>query len=169
MRLDPITLRVLYKTWYERVANQVPFKQKTPSQPLARQPRAPRTVLLPIPGALPQPRSPPEPVTLDDHSKVDPLLPFPNRTVKRLRADDSGLPVCESRSSSGSYPAKPQHNLVLGFCLSGRLVGCTALPFKDSFEPDPPPPKWRASRPCHTPAEGLPSGHDHASLCGKIG
>src|SRR5690606_35429471 len=27
---------------------------------------------------------------LDDHSKVDPRLPFPNRTVKRLCADDSG-------------------------------------------------------------------------------
>lgn len=27
---------------------------------------------------------------LDDHSKVAPLLPIPNRTVKRLRADDSG-------------------------------------------------------------------------------
>ena len=25
----------------------------------------------------------------DDHSKVVPLLPIPNRTVKRLRADDS--------------------------------------------------------------------------------
>ena len=25
----------------------------------------------------------------DDHSKLVPLLPIPNRTVKRLRADDS--------------------------------------------------------------------------------
>ena len=25
----------------------------------------------------------------DDHSKVEPLLPIPNRTVKRLCADDS--------------------------------------------------------------------------------
>lgn len=25
----------------------------------------------------------------DDHSKVEPLLPIPNRTVKRLSADDS--------------------------------------------------------------------------------
>lgn len=31
-----------------------------------------------------------QPVTLDDHSKVVPLLPIPNRTVKRLCADDSG-------------------------------------------------------------------------------
>ena len=29
------------------------------------------------------------PVKLDDHSEVVPLLPIPNRTVKRLSADDS--------------------------------------------------------------------------------
>ena len=29
------------------------------------------------------------PVMPDDHSKVVPLLPIPNRTVKRLSADDS--------------------------------------------------------------------------------
>src|SRR5690606_1635656 len=45
--------------------------------------------------------------TLDDHSKVVPRLPIPNRTVKRLCADDSGLRVCESRSSSGSYTKNP--------------------------------------------------------------
>ena len=28
-------------------------------------------------------------VLTDDHSKLVPLLPIPNRTVKRLRADDS--------------------------------------------------------------------------------
>ena len=28
-------------------------------------------------------------VMLDDHSKLVPLLPIPNRTVKQLRADDS--------------------------------------------------------------------------------
>ena len=27
----------------------------------------------------------------DDHSKVVPLLPIPNRTVKRLSADDSAV------------------------------------------------------------------------------
>ena len=30
-----------------------------------------------------------QPVMPDDHSKVAPLLPIPNRTVKRLCADDS--------------------------------------------------------------------------------
>ena len=31
----------------------------------------------------------PPPVTPDDHSEVVPPLPIPNRTVKRLSADDS--------------------------------------------------------------------------------
>jgi hypothetical protein len=30
-----------------------------------------------------------QPVMPDDHSKLAPLLPIPNRTVKRLSADDS--------------------------------------------------------------------------------
>ena len=30
-----------------------------------------------------------QPFKPDDHSKLEPLLPIPNRTVKRLRADDS--------------------------------------------------------------------------------
>ena len=33
-----------------------------------------------------------QPVMPDDHSKVVPLLPIPNRTVKRLCADDSADP-----------------------------------------------------------------------------
>src|SRR4030065_288141 len=36
----------------------------------------------------------------DDHSELAPLLPIPNRTVKRLSADDSVDYPCESRSSS---------------------------------------------------------------------
>src|SRR6218665_2718944 len=42
----------------------------------------------PVP--LPQARL--HPVTPDDHSKLAPILPIPNRTVKRLRADDSAAP-----------------------------------------------------------------------------
>ena len=41
-------------------------------------------------------------VTSDDHSELAPLLPIPNRTVKRLSADDSVDYQCESRSSSDS-------------------------------------------------------------------
>ena len=37
---------------------------------------------------LPQ-RAVRQPFMPDDHSKLAPLLPIPNRTVKRLRADDS--------------------------------------------------------------------------------
>ena len=33
-----------------------------------------------------------QPVMPDDHSKSVPLLPIPNRTVKRLSADDSADP-----------------------------------------------------------------------------
>ena len=38
----------------------------------------------------------------DDHSELVPLLPIPNRTVKRLSADDIVDYPCESRSSSDS-------------------------------------------------------------------
>ena len=48
-------------------------------------------------------------VMSDDHSKVVPLLPIPNRTVKRLRADDSA----GSRVKVGHCQAftAPQHPL----------------------------------------------------------
>ena len=49
----------------------------------------------------------------DDHSKVEPPLPIPNRTVKRLCADDSEQLACESRLSSGSYAKAPTHRLGL--------------------------------------------------------
>jgi hypothetical protein len=42
----------------------------------------------------------------DDHSELVPLLPIPNRTVKRLSADDSVDYPCESRTSSDSYKVK---------------------------------------------------------------
>ena len=43
----------------------------------------------------------------DDHSAVEPLLPIPNRTVKRSCADDSELRARESRKLSGSYLITP--------------------------------------------------------------
>ena len=42
--------------------------------------------------AAPRVQSAWQPVMPDDHSKLVPLLPIPNRTVKRLRADDSADP-----------------------------------------------------------------------------
>ena len=41
--------------------------------------------------------------TSDDHSELEPRLPIPNRTVKRLSADDSADYPCESRTSSGTH------------------------------------------------------------------
>ena len=57
----------------------------------------------------------------DDHSEVVPLLPIPNRTVKRLSADDSGqlspVKVGHRQASSISYPPCALHSggLLLGF------------------------------------------------------
>ena len=42
----------------------------------------------------------------DDHSEVVPLLPIPNRTVKRLRADDSA----DSRVKVGHRQATTARN-----------------------------------------------------------
>ena len=45
----------------------------------------------------------------DDHSKVVPLLPIPNRTVKRLSADDSADPRVKvgHRQASTAQNASP--------------------------------------------------------------
>ena len=64
----------------------------------------------------------------DDHSRVEPPLPIPNRTVKRSRANDSRHYACESRSSSDSLyrprNSNPQEQNPLpkrgGFLLHGR-------------------------------------------------
>src|SRR5215471_1640231 len=53
-----------------------------------------------------------------DHSELEPPLPIPNRSVKRLRADDSADYPCESRSSPGSYNAKPLDSM----CCEGFLL-----------------------------------------------
>ena len=55
----------------------------------------------------------------DDHSDVVPLLPIPNRTVKRVSADDSADCPCESRSSSGFYSLKKPNSKELGFLFLG--------------------------------------------------
>ena len=58
-------------------------------------------------------------VMSDDHSELVPLLPLPNRTVKRLRADDSVDYPCESRSSSDSLQSKNPQVEIWGFLLCG--------------------------------------------------
>ena len=59
----------------------------------------------------------------DDHSMVEPLLPIPNRTVKRLCADDSEQLACESRLLSGFY-AKPQIERSGVFSFGDRYGAC---------------------------------------------
>jgi hypothetical protein len=66
----------------------------------------------------------------DDHSEVVPLLPIPNRTVKRLCADDSA----DSRVKVGHRQAltatKPQQKC-WGFCFFQNLFSNVqhVLPF----------------------------------------
>ena len=45
----------------------------------------------------------------DDHSKLEPLLPIPNRTVKRLRADDSADPRVKVGHRQALIPKTPVH------------------------------------------------------------
>ena len=84
-------------------------------------------------------------VTPDDHSEVVPLLPIPNRTVKRLRANDSA----GSRVKVGhrQAPTAPKPLLLLsseGFCIwrgldyfrrvcLGRIVRIFQLSFAGSW------------------------------------
>src|ERR1035438_5861341 len=57
----------------------------------------------------------PTTVMSDDHSKLAPLLPISNRTVKRLRANDSVDYPCESRSSSDSLQIENPQVKTWGF------------------------------------------------------
>ena len=70
-------------------------------------------------------------VMSDDHSELVPLLPIPNRTVKRLRANDSVDYPCESRSSSDSLQTKNPAScrvfcLVLNQDTHSRVANSTA-------------------------------------------
>ena len=69
--------------------------------------------------------SKPYQLTLDDHSKVDPLLPFPNRTVKRLRADDSGWTSVKVGHRQALYSRKNPFSRTLKGFFYARLL-CTA-------------------------------------------
>ena len=72
----------------------------------------------------PEPLLSPTTVMSDDHSKLAPLLPISNRTVKRLRANDSVHYACESRSSSDSYKVKSPTSC-WAFCfVNSKLMKC---------------------------------------------
>ena len=77
MRLDPITL-INRSRCYARVERN----QKSSAATAALLTRLYELVLL-------DPNPAGQKVMPDDHSEVVPLLPIPNRTVKRLCADDS--------------------------------------------------------------------------------
>ena len=63
----------------------------------------------------------------DDHSEVVPLLPIPNRTVKRLSADDSAdsrVKVGHRQASQAETPSQTTGRFfssVHGMCL-GRVI-----------------------------------------------
>ena len=62
-----------------------------------------------------------QPVMPDDHSKVVPLLPIPNRTVKRLSADDSADSRVKVGHRQASYLHQPPYQQVWG------LLGCNYM------------------------------------------
>jgi hypothetical protein len=88
-------------------------------------------------------QAPRQQVMPDDHSESAPPLPIPNRTVKRLHADDSADYPCESRSSSGSPAATetpPRNGGVSAFTalctrLSTRLSKCTTAQLHGEHRP----------------------------------
>jgi hypothetical protein len=59
----------------------------------------------------------------DDHSKVVPLLPIPNRTVKRLSADDSADARVKVGHRQATY-VRPRGSFIdlRGFCFSVRMI-----------------------------------------------
>ena len=63
----------------------------------------------------------------DDHSEVVPLLPIPNRTVKRLRADDSAHSrVKVGHRQASTSEKRPVHGLGVFFS-SSCLESAAAL------------------------------------------
>ena len=65
----------------------------------------------------------------DDHSEVVPLLPIPNRTVKRLSADDSA----DSRVKVGHRQAiTPENPLIPNECRGFLLFGCDVSDVKNN-------------------------------------
>ena len=62
------------------------------------------------------------PLSPDDHSELEPPLPIPNRTVKRLSADDSEHFARESRTSSGNSQRKRESQSGLPFFISCQTV-----------------------------------------------
>src|SRR5690554_2731847 len=62
-----------------------------------------------------------QPVTLDDHSEVDPRLPIPNRIVKRLCADDSGRTSVKVGHRQALTPKTPGAQHAIGGFFIARM------------------------------------------------
>jgi hypothetical protein len=59
----------------------------------------------------------------DDHSESVPPLPIPNRTVKRLRADDSAATSVKVGHRQASYKQRPRSVKSGAFLLCGAAFG----------------------------------------------
>ena len=62
------------------------------------------------------------PVMPDDHSELVPPLPIPNRTVKRLRADDSAATSVKVGHRQAVTPENPRRPKRRGFLPLGPIV-----------------------------------------------
>ncbi len=63
----------------------------------------------------------------DDHSKLVPLLPIPNRTVKRLSADDSAdsrVKVGHRQALTARCAQLTQRRLGVFFCAAENALAC---------------------------------------------
>ena len=56
----------------------------------------------------------------DDHSKLVPPLPIPNRTVKQLCADDSAATSVKVGYRQACYKKHPKANVLWGVLLCAR-------------------------------------------------
>ena len=60
------------------------------------------------------------PVMPDDHSELVPPLPIPNRTVKRLSADDSAATSVKVGHRQAVTPENPRRPIATGVFALGR-------------------------------------------------
>ena len=58
----------------------------------------------------------------DDHSKLVPPLPIPNRTVKRLRADDSAATSVKVGYRQATILKTPDQDLAGGFSFQATVI-----------------------------------------------
>ena len=109
---------VQYKIWLPR--QQPANIDYNPSARSSRELSDPLVVFLPRLERMPWARA--QPVTPDDHSELVPLLPIPNRTVKRLCADDSGRTSVKVGHRQAFIAQNPQLTAA-GFCCGTQMLG----------------------------------------------